>query len=306
MSTNVWDGREAGVNSLERGTYSWPISMTLPRDFESHSDKAKGKRFLLPPTFTAIGYPEFLLYEIVVTVVRKGIFRNNDILSIPFRYIYRPMAAAIPLTRVLSYEARSPIPGPDVDPESWNQQEVKLRGHLFSKPVRVDCEFSLALPMEYPRGYPIPFAIRLRSSDLDALDLLSSYTGLSVCLMRQFAVINHASQDRDTKYFPHNVVARGRYWLSHQSNELRSLEGEIQVPGHLSPSFTYPRLVLSYFILLSSEAGGLRLENEPPLVSIPVTVTYFPAPGLTPRSYAPPLRPGEDSPAAGVWNVPYV
>jgi hypothetical protein len=105
--------------------------------------------------------------------------------------------------------------------------------------------------MQYPRGYPLPFFLTLKSGDTQALDLLASPKAITVSLKRIFVIGLDVSKVKWEKDDPvEDTVGVGRCWVtSAESREgcVRTLRGEIFVHRKLLPNFSFPRIQLKVF-----------------------------------------------------------
>lgn len=177
-------------------------------------------------------------------------------------------------------------------------------------------QFSVACPLSYARGYPIPFHVAITCTDTHARDLLATYKSIHVSFMRFFRIGHEVKQSGSAEG---DLVGRGRAWAVSSVAGTDQFAGEIPVLPTLSASFAYPRLVLSvrcpgypllhialterqYVIVFELRATGIAWSGAA-RHEIPVTITTFPAPGTLPRAYAPPLREGEEPPVTNVQTA---
>jgi len=256
----------------------------------------------LPPSFSPSGFRQFLLYELNCQL-KRGFLTGDQLLPIPFRYVPRKVAQAPSILRMISYADQTPIPGPDIDPDGWISKSAQIRGKLFANSdVQVTCQFSLACPLEYPRGFPIPFGILLESEDAQALDLLAGFKGMNVTLQRH--VQRGAARGEEFEVNP-DVVGRGRYWSGGAAPApgMRRLTGEIPVVRQLMQGFAYPKMELCYSVRVVCSIPGLAFGGDSAAIVFPVDIVYLPASGPTPVSHAPPRRHGEESPVRNVSTV---
>jgi len=237
--------------------------------------------------------------------------------------LYLPITRAEPPSplRQLAYSEGTDIVGPDGDPEGWKTlPPVKITGTLFdTRQVDVDCALSIANPTTYARGSMIPVVITLTSQDEQALDVLSAPTAIRLYLLRIRTLGPFATDDtvvqRSDKVF-YDQIVKAVWWNSREVADMpkpedravddsgkaslpptdlelgkRTLNGEIRLNSTLKPSFVFPRFSLRYHLALqpfdspgfvSSSKGHEYLHQEP------VVITTLNAPGVMPRSLAPP------------------
>jgi len=294
LSTHIWPPPNTTSDTvLQPGTHSWPFSFTLPR--ETVNLGRSGATYPLPPSFTTEYFPDHLVYELVACARRGSFFREDEFLIVPVRYVPRPVAGTPSPARALSYARGSALLGPDADPDGWMTKSVEFCGKYFGKnDVRVSCDLSLASPLDYPRGFPIPFVITLRSADPQALAAFASPTGLTVALNRQVVRFKRAKDSETSKS---KEVARGQYWSVYDSSEMKTLQGELHVPLSVGPGFSYKTLSLLYRISLTASTIGFDMKEPGPALTMPVTIAYFPPEDVKPRSFAPPAPYSEETAA---------
>ncbi|KZV86838.1 hypothetical protein EXIGLDRAFT_217069 [Exidia glandulosa HHB12029] len=233
---------------LAAGTHSWPFALVFPKTFRSVSKKALDEEFELPPTFSAPGYPTYLLYELRCEV-SKSTLAGDEIMSVPILYVPRREAARPSKARMLAYETGSPAPSPLHDSEGWQTATATTKVQVFNaREVDISVSFSLARPLEYARGTFIPFYMNLTCDDAQALDLLSTPQAFSIVLDRRL----HASEPSgrravDERGNGQDTVSEGKYWRAepnYEGHNTRAFEGEIAVGVQLMQNFTYPKLSL--------------------------------------------------------------
>jgi hypothetical protein len=175
-------------------------------------------------------------------------------------------------------------------------------------------------------GSPIPILVTLRSQDEVALDLLSTPSSINVFLTRSIAIGSEATNDdaprRSNNTFLENV-GKAFFWPAAEGApeaDVKRLHGEIDIRKSLKPSFVFPRftlrvspsrtsfqesvqiryrtLCLQYYITLAPfTATGFASSttDAPSLLTEKVSIVTENAPGVVPRSHAPPgyVRPEE-------------
>jgi hypothetical protein len=118
----------------------------------------------------------------------------------------------------------------------------ELRRILF---LTLSKQFGLSSPNQYPRGYPLPFFITLKSDIPSALHLLATPQAIVVTLKRTL-YFRLAESNKRAKYFE-ETVAKGKCWSYSPLmvlEETKSLQGEIFVKKDMFPSFKSPTIFL--------------------------------------------------------------
>ncbi|KAI0671856.1 hypothetical protein C8Q78DRAFT_972602 [Trametes maxima] len=311
ISSELWDSKSS--SSKLKGKQSWPYSITLPTECtvpERGKSKQPEQVYPLPPTFSERASPAYIDYKLVVTV-RKSAFRVNQTLATTF--VYLPLTRAEPPSplRQLSYREGSALVGPDGDPEGWKVlPSVTIAGSVFgARQVELQCTVAVATPLTYALGSPIPVVLTLTGSDEQALDLLSTPSAVRLHLVRVRLVGSHAVQE-ETGGRSNNVfresVGSAFFWPSDEGAPragTRVLQGELEVKKGLKLGFVFPRFSLRYMlVLLPFQASGFApaAPAGEALLSERVAVASANAPGVVPRSYAP---PGYVSPEEGDYNT---
>jgi hypothetical protein len=113
----------------------------------------------------------------------------------------------------------------------------------YVTPFVISFRLKLALPqpIQYPRGYPIPFFINLTSNDTPTLNLLASSQSIKVALRRSFLIGKFDKQQA----FDEELAGEGLCWLPVAAEHIhdpttRTLQGEVYVPEDVDPSFIAP------------------------------------------------------------------
>ncbi|OJA08720.1 hypothetical protein AZE42_07084 [Rhizopogon vesiculosus] len=283
------------VSKLEKGHYVWPFELTLPEEAEV-LDRKGNKTFPLPPSFTERASPAYINYRITV-FVRRGALGANQSLTTEFAYVQitRPDLPS-PILQ-LAYQENFPLIGPDGDPDGWHVlPPTSVTGTLFgTKPVNVDFTLALTKPLSYARGSAMPLRLTFTGTDEQALDILSAPHATRVILKRSLDAGSHATSDEPGKCAEIfvEIMARAVFWpASHTSTSgTRVLEGEVQLKKTFKQSVVFPRFAVRYHLDVHHfEVAGFvhaPLVSDP-LLTQPVDITSFHAPGISMRSFAPP------------------
>ncbi|KAI5122909.1 hypothetical protein M0805_007587 [Coniferiporia weirii] len=310
LSSTLWTPTPS--SSKLSGTIVWPFSLTLPKEaMVSTSPRDSPKSYQLPPTFSERASPAYIDYKIIVTV-KRGMFKVNQTLSTSFAYVPRWVAPPPSTLRRLAYSDGSPLIGPEGDPEGWKiLPSVKVTGTLFdAKTIEVEATLALATPLSYAAGSHIPLLLTLTSADAQALDLLSQPSAAAIFLTRTVSIGSTATDEaaprRSNNTFPEHI-GRAFWWPSEEGapqEDTRVLHGEIDVRKDLRPGFVFPRLSIRYHIsVLPFSASGFVSSGETTadqlLLSEKVDIVTDNAPGVIPRSHAP---PGYVKPEEGNYN----
>ncbi|KZV89373.1 hypothetical protein EXIGLDRAFT_771815 [Exidia glandulosa HHB12029] len=306
LSHSVWSperrtSHEGVYERNLRGTNIWNFSIPLPACCNALDTGTSDTP--LPPSFGGSGsvLPETINYEISCTVRRRFFSGPDEQLSVPIQYRPQTVAGSAPLSRSHAYNNGTPIPGPEVDAEGWSSFRSSCSGDFFSRrEVNIDCEFSLAAPLEYARGGLIPFAVRVSTTDQQLLDLLAVTPDfLSIHLQRQVLCNTTLSATFE------KTVSSGRYWVTAKIQGALLIAGEINASAILQPSFQYGALEVAYLVQFFIGAPGLHLKTASPIGAIPVQICARRAPGPRPISYAPTVSSEWDTTAA-LYSLPTI
>ncbi|KAI0833624.1 hypothetical protein BC628DRAFT_1308762 [Trametes gibbosa] len=311
LSRDLWDAKSDSTKL--KGKQSWPFTLALPQEC-SILERGRGKQpqqsYPLPPTFSERASPAYIDYKLVVTV-RKSAFRVNQTLATTFVYV--PMTRAEPPSplRQLAYREGSALVGPEGDPDGWKVlPSVTVAGTIFgARPVELQCTVAVSTPLTYALGSPIPLLVTLTGTDEQALDLLATPSAIRMHLVRLRLVGSHAVHEetggRSNNIFRESV-GNAFFWPSDEGAPrpgTRVLNGELEVKKGLKLGFVFPRFSLRYtLVLLPFQASGFApaSASTEPLLSERVSVASANAPGVVPRSYAP---PGYVHPEEGDYNT---
>jgi len=145
----LWEGSKLS------GKQSWPFTFTLPREVTiKEPDTKKESAYRIPPHFTERASPAYIDYRIVITV-KRGFLKVNQTYVSSFyfpclyfargsTYVNRRLVTKFgyqPLTiagqpshlRRLAYSERSPLLGPEGDPEGWKVlPPMTIKGTIFN------------------------------------------------------------------------------------------------------------------------------------------------------------------------------
>ncbi|KAI0339780.1 hypothetical protein BDW22DRAFT_1347286 [Trametopsis cervina] len=315
VSQELWSSA-AGDGSSEQGKLSgrqsWPYSLLLPSTVEAEADDKTQKPFRLPPTDFARYWRYSIVYTLVVTVKNSSFF-TPDYTYVP---VFRPPEPS-PL-RQMAYEAGSPLPGPDVDPEGWHSlAPVTFEGKVFgARAVAVTYVLSLAKPLSYTRGSVIPLHLVVECQDDQTLDLLSSPTAPKVRLQRVSQIRYDAggsnksgSQKKLSDLKPMAAMAfqdmvgwlnKATWWTTPcDESHKRTLQGEIHLKGSLNSSAHFGLYKRSYEVVLSEPSITGFVPNESKkdkayhVVEVEIATAY--PRGPRPIAYSPPTYDEEHS-----------
>ncbi|EIM91107.1 uncharacterized protein STEHIDRAFT_152778 [Stereum hirsutum FP-91666 SS1] len=307
--------------------YKRTFSANPPSQASTDFAVATSTGYPLPNSFSERASPVYVDYKLVVTV-KKGytMWSMNQTLTAKLAYLHRSIAEPPSTLCVLAYEDGRPPLGPEADPEGWIVfPPLNVSGTLFdTRPANVQYSLSVASPLSYAVDSPIPLLLTLKSSDSQALDLFTSPSATNSCLFlrRTVALGSHATdesvQARSNNTFT-ATVARAVFWPHEQGNShehpndsdvdeskgggVRSLRGEIYIAKSVKPSISFHRFSLRYdMVFIPPQATGFipSAPQDEPLLAERVNISLSNAPGVQPRSHAP---PGYTDPMVGDYNV---
>ncbi|KAF9267939.1 hypothetical protein L218DRAFT_941314 [Marasmius fiardii PR-910] len=281
MQSILWasDGKPAKFY----GKYSWSFNFILPPQVSVDSQMYK-----LPPNFSEKPTTTYIDYRLVANV-KRGAFKPNQMISQGF--VYKPVSTP-PLPsaqRQLAYRNGSALASPSEDPEGWNVlPSLCTKGTIHGRnPVEVTCTLAIAAPLCYAVKSIIPLAMVLASRDEHFLRLLSHPTAARVVLFKHTITGSGGKKNNALK----TAVGEATFWSSrsNRNNGVRYLEGELEIPAGLKPSFNFPRLAIQYTLeMLPFEVTGFTASSDTGrAISEPITLTTMQTPGLITRSYAP-------------------
>ncbi|GBE88581.1 hypothetical protein SCP_1303980 [Sparassis crispa] len=292
-----------------KGRYEWPFSFKLPKGVSivSHIDvDSARKNFRLPPSLSDGISGVRVEYQLAVRVER-GRLRSHSKLVVPilFNPLLRPTTPSI--TRQLAYRENFPLVGADGDPEGWKTlPPVKLRGKIFkSIAVEAACTLSLARPLCYTRGTPIPLMLTIESADQQALDLLATRHAIVVRLVQRTSFgttmpgfRETSAEEQPLKEVRSRSIGRAVWWPPENEVQLpnrRTLAGEIHIPEAVSPRCHILNFNLDHMVVIEPfQAVGFIPSEKKPLLRESVEIVTAFAEGPRPRAYMPPHYDGED------------
>ncbi|KAF7768260.1 hypothetical protein Agabi119p4_7503 [Agaricus bisporus var. burnettii] len=303
LKETLWSTEKATKASAKlMGKHDWPFQFTLPKEVEVTGPRGKKGFYQLPPSFSERASPAYLDYKIVVTI-KRGMLKVNQKLTTTMLYQPLTVPASTPTSlRTLAYTEGKPIPGPKLDPEGWKLlQKRPVEGVLFGeRDVEINVQLSLATPVQYALGSPIPLHLILESEDSQALDLLSSPAAIQVALTRAITIGSEAAAEdpeRRTNNYITTVESKAYFWSAQELGEgpnRRVLQGEIDLEMKTKPTFIFPGLSIEYLVNFEGfEATGWQAKSHDsrakgPLFTEEVKITSRQLAGLSMRSNAPP------------------
>ncbi|KAF7316705.1 hypothetical protein HMN09_00403600 [Mycena chlorophos] len=248
------------------GDSNWPFSISLPTEVVLPDPDPKARNgavrtYKLPQTFSERTTRVSVIYELYVHIARS-MFRVDDKLQTMFVYVpaLRPEPPS-PL-RQMAYRQNGPVPGPDMDPNGWQQlSAVSISGKIFNnRRLTMSAVLSLAKPLSYTRGSVIPLSIAFSCGDTQALNLVCTPTTINVVLQRSTSF----SPPRAGAEFPRGEIPhipngsrvidinRAVWWpvAVEDAAHNRRFDGELHLPKTLKPSSSVPHFNLSYRIVL--------------------------------------------------------
>ncbi|KAJ7745724.1 hypothetical protein B0H16DRAFT_971533 [Mycena metata] len=308
------DPRSTGTSRFSGklvGYYEWPFTLELPTTVTiPGTNHFRAGTVALPQTFLERRFPTSVQYVLVVDISRSR-FRVNSKVQTMFAYVPATRPPPPSPLRQLAYQENTPLLGPDADPAGWEQfPSFVVRGTVFStRRVEATCHFALAKPLCYTRGAPIPCAITLSSTDVQALDLLSAPRAISVHLRRRLKPLVPASKrngmfdaNADLSADPAENIAAATWWPSLEGApentrhgfsrriHRRRLDGEIQLPVSLKPSCRIAHFAVEYTVevLPFKATAFVSADTNSMLRQSVEVVTMFASNCPRPRAYAPP------------------
>ncbi|KAI0091104.1 hypothetical protein BDY19DRAFT_1067684 [Irpex rosettiformis] len=306
----LWNAKVSG--NPPNGKMSWPFTIPIPTEVDvADKPKAKAESYRLPPTFSERASPAYIDYKLVITVKRSAL-RVNQIMTTSI--YYTPLSRADPPSalRQAAYVEGSSLAGPDRDPEGWKTlSQVRMGGTLFkSRTVNVDCTVSLANPLSYAAGSPIPIIATFNSDDQQALDLICSPTAVKMALVRErlIGLVATRPGTGSSANVVREVMCTANFWPTEEGDSAareplkRTLRGELDIRKAYRPTFTFPAFSLRYDVCMypSQAPGFVGINPDTPLFAERVMIHTLNAVGVIPKSFAP---PGYSSAADNNWNV---
>ncbi|KAI0303668.1 hypothetical protein B0F90DRAFT_1309737 [Multifurca ochricompacta] len=272
------------------GKSSHPFSFILPGDV-TIDESNWAMVYPVPPKFHEKGIL-YIDYKIVVTVRRRLLsVDNTSVLASPVDPLHASISCSltsnlvyIPETtaehpsilRQRAYFNKSPLDPPILDPGGWKLlPPVEAVGTLVPN-VTVIAHLSIANPLTFALGTPIPLFLELRSSGAAHLDPEL----IDVRLVRTVITRGVAGGIRSLD------LARAVFWPAPGCSQSTKLWGEVIVGRRLTPSFNFSKCSVRYSIVLYPHSPE-QIECQP-LISEEVSLTLRNASGVVPRRQAPP------------------
>ncbi|KAJ7285202.1 hypothetical protein C8J57DRAFT_1290710 [Mycena rebaudengoi] len=310
-SKDTGEFRTGSSSSMEHklsGQHVWPFTLELPAAVTLPATRySSAGTFALPQTFLERRVQTSVQYSLLVSIIRSR-FRVNSKIETTFSYIPSTRPPPPSPLRQLAYRENRPLLGPEVDLDGWAQlPPFTVRGTVFSsRNAEATCNLSLAIPLCYTRGSPIPCSLTIFSNDSQALDLLSSPRAVEVHLRRRVRPCTPASKrsgmfdaNADLSVDPVEDIAAASWWPTQDHAQgtqhgvrRRRLEGEIQLPANLKPSCQIAHFAVEYTVeVLPFKAIAFVSVDDTgqPLLSQRVEVTtMFARDCPRPRTFAAP------------------
>ncbi|KAL5508511.1 hypothetical protein ACEPAH_6130 [Sanghuangporus vaninii] len=287
------------------GTYSWPFSIVLPREITPDAKLLRELRLnhseLLPPSLDNLGLNSVINYRLIVNIKKRGLLKPDSIIST--RIGYTPITRPGPFSsaRRRAYMEKTLIPGPSIDPRGWRvSRDTRVDGTLFkqreiSATYTDIMKLALATPLAYTRGTVIPCHLTIRSSDKQALDLLSTPSAPRITFRRKLItrMVLTPAERADLATFPDDQPLSRAIWapIERSANEV-TLTGELSVPVSCVPTFNFGEFRLEYFVdICPPDPAGFQPSTEDILSSTYVQiVSAYAESGPRPRAYITPAH----------------
>ncbi|KAF7977287.1 hypothetical protein HWV62_4249 [Athelia sp. TMB] len=302
LSQPLWSRRLSGTTAEKlNGKHSWDISFALPTEATT---VAKA----LPPTIQESNVSFGVRYEFFVHI-RRSKLRADDKLGTLMTYMPRIKPDPPSALRRSAYQNETRIPGPHQDPEGWKTlPSILINGTVFShRSVQIKCTLS------YTQGTAIPTAMVLESTDAEALDLLSSPKAINVRLQRHIIWGKPTKSDKEALH-PGSALdypSAATWDPPIGGGNTRTLEGEIQLPKSLPPSFSFKKFsvevmstctqvrsatdkscsVIQYQVMIFPfHMTAFKPHDNGPLGRLPVDIANFFADGPRAKQLRPPIH----------------
>ncbi|KAJ3546756.1 hypothetical protein NM688_g5477 [Phlebia brevispora] len=179
---------DSSSKSKISGRFQWPFSLALPAEVQLEYRRMT-QSFRLPSSFYVRGARVTVRYQVYAVVGRGKLQVDNEVgTQVVFTPIIRPEPPS--LARQLSYQEKTPLVGPEDDPEGWHRvSPVVLRGSIFNnRAVEAQLTLWLAKPLCYTRGSVVPLVLEIQCDDPQALDILSSPRSPQIRLNRTLSM----------------------------------------------------------------------------------------------------------------------
>ncbi|KJA20578.1 hypothetical protein HYPSUDRAFT_216949 [Hypholoma sublateritium FD-334 SS-4] len=279
-----------------QGEYTWPISVTLPKEVEfTPAHESAPRTFPLPHSFNERFIRATISYTASIKFNRFGFLKEDYELSQPFGYYRVTYPPPFPPLRDVAYQEGTPLLGPSIDPYGWHSQEpIHIKGRIFkSVDFIAQCTLYISKPLAYKAGSFIPLYIRIESDNEQALDLLANPKSIHVRVRRQ--IIDHTQKhnlaDNGTFRESLDYSQRAVWWASteeHPTLNSRFFNGELHLKPGMKPNTELGHFKLSYSVMLYDfSAIGLEFQEQKFLQEFPIEICTFYAPGPRPKSIMP-------------------
>ncbi|KAK1236367.1 hypothetical protein PQX77_000400 [Marasmius sp. AFHP31] len=292
-----------GQNDKLYGKHDWGFTFTPPPQVTVGQ-----ATFRLPPNFSDKTLSSSYIDYRLVATVKRGTFKTN--LTISQGFVYEPFSTPPQPSprRQLAYRNGHDPPSPAEDPDGWKVLPPHhIKGRLGNGSVaEIRCILAIAVPVGprapdavrdfsdrtklcYAVKSTIPLALMMTCGNEQALSLLSNPSAARVALLKH--IITGTGDKKNNVVGV--VVGRATFWPSDKDNRLglRTLEGGLEIPAGLKPSFEFAKLAVQYTLDWQSfDVRGLvtsDTQREITIVSERITLTTMQAPTSTSRSRTP-------------------
>lgn len=193
-------------------------------------------------------------------MARKGLLKSNDRLFVPLVILPQANIPECSPTRLHALTSGLPIPCPIEDPNGWSGRKVQqaiTRGFLGKKSGQYQVVLLLPHPSVYPKNWIIPYRIKITSSDTEITSTFP-LSSVSVSLVQRVDVSAQGqpgvhelllSQGVSTNQGPPDGETTGSQWG-------KRIQGTIQVPSTIVPTFTAPNIKCQYVVFVRITAPG--------------------------------------------------
>jgi len=142
-----------------------------------------------------------------------------------------------------------------------------ISGILFGqREVKVQCTLSLSRPLVYSRGEEIKFTLALASSDLQALELLSSAEAISIWLQRNVRTVAPARYDvvsdvsnNCTRRVADAAIEKVR---DVGESDMRVWKGVIPIDEGFAPHYFFPSISIIYAVCVMIQTTGFVMTSS--------------------------------------------
>jgi len=256
------------------GKLSLPFNFVLPDDV-TIDESNWSMVYPLPPKFHEKGFM-YVDYKIVV-MVRRGMFSVDSSLMTYIAYLPETIAGRPSTLREQAYLEEKPLAPPMLDQGGWKSLSPLEAVGTIAPNATVTAQLSIATPLSFALGMPIPLFLHLHADKATHIELNS----IDVRLVR--TLVTHGISGGVRKA----DVARAVFWPApgHSPHKVE-LWGEVIASRRLIPSFHFSRCSVRYSIALYPRQAHEQAECEP-LVEEEVLLTLSNASRVVPRSQAP-------------------